>query len=55
MRTPVWRLATAAAALLFALGGGYLVGERRSSTSSPDAPAPTRVVQAVPFVPTGGM
>src|SRR5687767_4455327 len=48
-----WRTAAAAAALLFALGGGYLVGERRASTWSSEAPPPTRIVQAVPFVPTG--
>ena len=55
VRPPVWRVAAAAAALLFALGGGYLVGERRASTSSSEAPPPTRIVHAVPFVPTGGM
>lgn len=51
----VWRTAAAAAALLVALAGGYLAGDRRASISSPDAPPPTRVVQAVPFVPSGGM
>jgi hypothetical protein len=51
----VWRTAAAAAALLLALGGGYLVGERRAPTPSSDAPPPTRIVHAVPFVPAGGM
>jgi hypothetical protein len=51
----VWRTAAAAAALLLALGGGYLVGERRAPTSSSEAPPPTRIVHAVPFVPSGGM
>jgi len=55
LRPPLWRIAAAAAALLFALGGGYVVGERRASPSSAEAPPPTRIVQAVPFVPTGGM
>ena len=50
-----WRIAAAAAALILALTGGYVVGERRSLTSSSEAPPATRVVQAVPFVPTGGM
>lgn len=50
-----WRIVAAAAALVLALGGGYLAGERRAVTTSPEAPPPTRVVEAVPFVPTGGM
>jgi hypothetical protein len=54
MRRPAWRPAAAAAVLLLALSAGYLVGERRTVASSPDAPPPTRIVQAVPFIPTGG-
>ena len=50
-----WRIVAAAAALFLALGGGYLAGERRAVTTSPEAPPPTRIVEAVPFVPTGGM
>jgi hypothetical protein len=49
-----WRALAAAAALVLALGGGYMVGERRAITTSPEAPAPTRVVEAVPFTPGGG-
>ena len=52
-RSP-WRALAAAAALVLALGGGYMVGERRAVTASPEAPAPTRVVEAVPFTPGGG-
>ena len=51
----VWRTAAAAAALVLALTGGYLAGERRAATASADPPAPTRIVQAVPFIPSGGM
>ena len=36
----------AAAAVLVALVGGYLVGERRSETGLPGAPTATRVVDA---------
>ena len=54
VRRPVWKTAAVAAGLLLALAGGYLAGDRRAATSSPDAPPPSRVVQAVPFVPTGG-
>lgn len=53
-RSP-WRVAAAAAMLFLALGGGYIVGERRATTTSVEAPAPTRVVEAVPFVPAGGV
>jgi hypothetical protein len=48
-----WRALAAAAALVLALGGGYLAGERRAVAAPPEAPAPTRVVEAVPFVPGG--
>ena len=45
-----WRSAlrtmVAAAAVLVALVGGYLVGERRSETGLPGAPTATRVVDA---------
>jgi hypothetical protein len=51
-----WRVAAAAAAMfVVAVTGGYFVGERRSIPAAADeAPAPTRVVQAVPFTPAGG-
>ena len=49
-----WRALAAAAALVLALGGGYLAGGRRVVTAPPEAPAPTRVVEAVPFNPGGG-
>jgi hypothetical protein len=49
-----WRALAAAAALVLALGGGYVAGERRAVAAPPEAPAPTRVVEAVPFVPGGG-
>lgn len=49
-----WRALAAAAALVLALGGGYLAGERRTVTTPPEAPAPTRAVEAVPFNPGGG-
>ena len=42
------RAIVAAAAVLVALVGGYLVGERRSETGLPGAPAATRVVDAPP-------
>jgi hypothetical protein len=41
--------------LVLALGGGYILGERRAMTTSVEAPPPTRVVEAVSFVPTGGI
>lgn len=40
------RAMVAAAAVLVALVGGYLVGERRSDTGLPGAPTATRVVDA---------
>lgn len=50
-----WRLLAAAAVLLVALAGGYAAGVRRGATEPvAEAPPPTRVVQAVPFTPTGG-
>ena len=48
-----WRVAVAAAALVLSIAGGYIAGERRAETVSVEAPAPTRVVEAEPFVPTG--
>lgn len=56
-RGTVWRFSAAAAALLLALAGGYLAGAQRAVATPADAttaPPPTRVVQAVPFVPAGG-
>ena len=50
-----WRLAAAAAVLVLSIAGGYLAGERRAESVSAAAPAATRVVEAEPFVPTGGM
>jgi hypothetical protein len=44
-----WRVAAAAAGLVLALASGYVVGARRAVTA--EAPPPTRVVEAVPFVP----
>ena len=55
VRRRPWRVLAAAAMLFLALGGGYLVGERRAVPSRAEAPAPTRVVEAVPFVPSGGI
>jgi len=51
-----WRLGAAAAAVVLALAGGYLAGAQRASTAPADtaAPPPSRVVQALPFVPAGG-
>ena len=50
-----WRVAVAAAVLFLALGGGYLAGGRRAVTTPAEAPPPTRIIEAVPFVPTGGI
>jgi hypothetical protein len=36
----------AAAAVLVALAGGYIAGERRSAVAASEPPAPTRVVEA---------
>jgi hypothetical protein len=51
-----WHVTAAAAAVVLALAGGYVAGARRAPAASADvpAPAPSRVVQAVPFVPAGG-
>ena len=42
----VWRPLLATAAMLVALAGGYVIGERRSVADMSEPPAPTRVVQA---------
>jgi hypothetical protein len=49
-----WRWLAAAAALIIALSSGYAAGLRRASDTSREAPPATRIVQAVPFTPTGG-
>ena len=49
-----WHVAAAAAVLAVGLTGGYLFGDRRSTATVEEAPAPTRVVHAVPFIPEGG-
>lgn len=55
-RRPWWQVAGAAALLVLSLSGGYLLGERQATTTMAiEAPAPSRTVEAVPFVPTGGM
>ena len=40
-----WRPLLATAAMLVALAGGYVLGDRRSAVESSEPPAPTRVVQ----------
>src|SRR5687768_7531568 len=50
-----WRAAVAAASLLATLAGGYLAGQHQASIISSQAPPPTRVVHASPFVPAGGL
>jgi hypothetical protein len=52
------RPALAAAAVLLALGTGFVLGERRTSTAVSQAPPPTRVVQvdaSWQTVPGGGI
>jgi hypothetical protein len=49
-----WQLLAAAAALLVALAGGYLVGVRQTMVTRPGPPSATRIVQAEPFTPIGG-
>jgi hypothetical protein len=48
-----WQL-LAAAALLVALAGGYLVGARQTMVTPPGPPSATRIVQAEPFTPIRG-
>jgi hypothetical protein len=55
VRPRPWQWLAAAAALILALVGGYAAGVRRGGTETlAGAPPPTRIVQAVPFTPTGG-
>jgi hypothetical protein len=51
-----WRPLLATAAMLVALAGGYLIGERQGATGTATPPAPTRVVEANAWqpVPPGG-
>ena len=49
------RVIAVAAALLLAIAGGYVAGNARDAMASPEAPAPTRVVTAAPYVPAGGI
>jgi urease accessory protein UreH len=49
-----WPLLAAAAAVLVALAGGYVAGTRQTVDVSAGAPPATRIVQAIPFTPTGG-
>ena len=51
-----WRPLLATAAMLVALAGGYVIGDRRSAVERSEPPAPTRVVQETTWqiLPTGG-
>ena len=51
-----WRPLLATAAMLVALAGGYVLGDRRSAAENSEPPAPTRVVQETTWqvLPTGG-
>jgi hypothetical protein len=51
-----WRPLLATAAMLVALAGGYVLGDRRSAGEGSEPPAPTRVVQETAWqvLPTGG-
>jgi hypothetical protein len=49
-----WRIVAAAAVLFVGLTGGYFIAAQRSAASGVDAPPATRVVEAVPFIPSGG-
>jgi len=51
-----WRPLLATAAMLVAMAGGYVVGDRRSVGEGSQPPAPTRVVQETTWqiLPTGG-
>ena len=51
-----WRPLLATAAMLVALAGGYLIGDRRSAGDGVEPPAPTRVVQETTWqiLPPGG-
>jgi hypothetical protein len=51
-----WRLAAVAAMFLLAVAGGYMARDWRvASETGAQAPAPTRVIQASPFSPNGGI
>ena len=52
----LWRPLLATAAMLVALAGGYVIGDRRSAVETSEPPAPTRVVQETAWqvLPTGG-
>ena len=51
-----WRPLLATAAMLVALAGGYVLGDRRNAVETSAPPAPTRVVQETTWqvLPTGG-
>ena len=51
-----WRPLLATAAMLVALAGGYVLGDRRGAVDQSEPPAPTRVVQetAWQILPAGG-
>jgi hypothetical protein len=53
-RRSAWRPLLAAAAVLVALAGGYVIGERRSALVASDPPSPSRVVQADAWQPLPG-
>jgi hypothetical protein len=51
-----WRPLLATAAMLVALAGGYVIGDRRGAVESSAPPPPTRVVQETTWqiLPAGG-
>ena len=51
-----WRPLLATAAMLVALAGGYVIGDRRSAIESDSPPVPSRVVQTTDWqiLPAGG-
>jgi hypothetical protein len=49
-----WQAAAAAAVLCVGLAGGYFMAGRRVPAAEVQAPPASRVVQAVPFTPSGG-
>ena len=55
-RPTKWRPLLATAAMLVALAGGYVIGDRRSAGDGVEPPAPTRVVQETTWqtLPAGG-
>lgn len=48
-----WPLVATAAAVFIALVGGYAAGTRQTMSTPTEAPPASRVVQAVPVMPTG--